>query len=99
MQLGLVTALFILFVSFLAMCVPHSSQGSAAKAIRTADPADLDSGVEVVRSATPLDSQWNYRFEHGHQFPEDNMEYTFIEPSYDDWHVMVAGSPSLEDPT
>ena len=74
----------------------------AAISIRTATLSDLDNVVDVVRSAMPLDPQWNYRFEHGHQFPEDNVKYTrllfehFIRPDYDDWHVMAAESPGDE---
>ena len=56
-QIGLLTAIFILFARFLTVCVSDSSQGSAAKAIRTADPADLDSVLEVVRSAMPFNPQ------------------------------------------
>ncbi|KAL8791916.1 MAG: hypothetical protein Q9195_005492 [Heterodermia aff. obscurata] len=73
-----------------------------ANSIRTATLSDLDNVVDVVRSAMPLDPQWNYRFEHGRQFPEDNVKYTrllfenFIMPDYDDWHVMVAESPGEE---
>ncbi|KAK3337965.1 hypothetical protein B0H65DRAFT_435339 [Neurospora tetraspora] len=56
----------------------------------------------------PLDPQWDYRFPLRKQFPEDHYKYTrmlfeyFLDPSYDDWTVMVvedvdpAGSEKLK---
>jgi len=80
---------------------PHSIDTSA---IRAATLADLDSVVEVVRSSMPLDPGWNYCYEHALEFPEDSVKFTkllfqhFIDPGFDDWHVMVADAPSLHDP-
>ncbi|KAK3398308.1 hypothetical protein B0T20DRAFT_353359 [Sordaria brevicollis] len=43
----------------------------------------------------PLDPQWDYRFPLRKQFPEDHYKYTrmlfeyFLDPSFDDWTVMV----------
>ena len=73
-------------------------------AICTANLTDLDSVLEVALSAMPYDPDWNYRYQYRDQYPEDHLKYTkllfqfFIDPSYDDWHVMVAKAPSLEDP-
>lgn len=71
--------------------------------IRTADLTDLDNVVDLVLSVMPHDPQWNYRFPYRTEHAEDHLKYTkllfqfFIDPSYDDWHVMVAEAPSLED--
>ncbi|KAK3491889.1 hypothetical protein B0T13DRAFT_404157 [Neurospora crassa] len=56
----------------------------------------------------PLDPQWDYRFPLRKEFPEDHYKYTrmlfeyFLDPSFDDWTVMVvedvdpAGSEKLK---
>jgi hypothetical protein len=72
-------------------------------AIRPATMADLDAVVDVVINAMPDDPQWTYRFPYRHEFPEDHLKYTkmlyqlFIDPSYDDWFVLVKEAPSIED--
>jgi hypothetical protein len=64
--------------------------------IRVATLDDLDTIVNVVLVTMPHDSQWNYRFVHKYEFPDDHYKYTrllyenFISPANDDWHVMVA---------
>ncbi|KAM7200099.1 hypothetical protein V8F20_005520 [Naviculisporaceae sp. PSN 640] len=58
-------------------------------------PADVDAITNVIIQAMPLDPQWDYRFPWRHEFPEDHYKYTrmlfeyFLDPSYDDWLVMV----------
>lgn len=71
---------------------------------RQATLRDLEAVVDVVLAAMPLDPQWNYRFPYRHTYPKDHRKFTkllfqfFIDPSYDDWHVMVAEAPSIDDP-
>ncbi len=63
---------------------------------RTATPNDLDGILDVVLAAMPHDAQWDYRFVHKHEFPDDHRNFTrllyeqFIAPANDDWHVMLA---------
>ena len=84
--------------------MPRSTQMSTTGTIRPADLADLDAVVEIKRSSAVFDTAWNYCYQYCKQFPEDNLKYTtilfrsFLDPSFDDWHVMVAEAPSLEDP-
>ncbi|KAH0557019.1 hypothetical protein GP486_005191 [Trichoglossum hirsutum] len=74
-------------------------------AIRVANPSDLSNVLEVVLSALSYDPCWDYRYQYRHQYPEDNLRYTkhifqlYIDPRYDDWRVMVAEAPSLENPS
>jgi hypothetical protein len=71
---------------------------------RQAKLNDLDAVVEVVLAAMPLDPQWNYRFPYRDSYPEDHRKFTkrlfrlFIDPAIDDWQVMVAEAPSIEEP-
>ena len=86
------------------MSLLRPSWDSATLLIRPAVPADLGGVVEVMRSIMPLNPQWDYRFQYRHEFPEDHTRYTelmlqlLIDPSYDDWRVMVAEAPSLKNP-
>lgn len=83
------------------MAPPHSIDKPA---IRAATTADLDSVVEVVRSSMPLDPTWSYCYGHAQEFPEDSVKFTkmlyqyFINPGFDDWHLMVADAPSIDNP-
>jgi len=58
-------------------------------------PSDVDAITDVIIQAMPLDPQWNYRFPWRNEFPEDHYRYTrmllefFLDPTYDDWAVMV----------
>ena len=62
---------------------------------RLGRPADVDAVTNVMINTMPLDPQWDYRFAHRHEYPEDHYKYTrmtveyFLDPSYDDWLVMV----------
>ena len=84
---------------------PPGNGETATTKIRDATLADLDSVVDVVLSAMPLDPQWNYRFAYREQYLEHHLKYTkllfqyFIQESYDDWHVMVAESAAGDDIT
>ena len=75
-----------------------------ASPVRQATPADLNAVVEVVLSTMPQDPQWNYRFPYRDKYPEDHLKYTsmlfeyFIDPSYDDWLVMVVDAPDIKNP-
>ncbi|GAB1319222.1 N-acetyltransferase domain-containing protein [Madurella fahalii] len=59
-------------------------------------PSDIEAVTNAVIRTMPLDPQWEYRFPYRHQYPEDHYKYTrmlfeyFLDPSYDDWLVMVA---------
>lgn len=72
--------------------------------LRVATIADLDAITEVALAAFPLDPQWDYRFPHRHEFPEDNQNYTkigyraFFNAPKGATYIMVATAPSLEDP-
>lgn len=85
--------------------MPHSSSPSSTNLIRTATIADLDGLLEVNRSKRVHEPQWHYRFSHYDQFRQDNEKYDeirhrhLLDPSNDDWHVMLAEAPSLEDPS
>ncbi|SPQ20198.1 40ddd489-e041-4fed-ad20-01afb5df08ca [Thermothielavioides terrestris] len=58
-------------------------------------PADLEAVTDVIIRTMPLDPQWDYRFPYRRLYPEDHYKYTrmlfeyFLDPSYDDWLVMV----------
>ncbi len=58
-------------------------------------PADAEAVTKVMINTMPLDPQWDYRFPYRHQFADDHRKYTkmliecFLDPSYDDWLVMV----------
>ena len=72
-------------------------------AIRTATPSDIDSVVEIILSAFPRGHQWNYRFPYRAEHPEDHFKYTriliqcFLDPTWDDFQVMVTEAPSMND--
>lgn len=72
--------------------------------LRVATVADLDAITEVALAAFPFDPQWNYRFPHRHEFPEDTQSYTkigyraFFDTPKGATYVIVATAPSLEDP-
>ncbi|KAK3688255.1 hypothetical protein B0T22DRAFT_511595 [Podospora appendiculata] len=58
-------------------------------------PSDVDAVTKVLIKTMPLDPQWNYRFPLRREYPEDHYKYHrmlieyFLDPSYDDWQVMV----------
>ncbi|KAK1783100.1 hypothetical protein QBC45DRAFT_154097 [Copromyces sp. CBS 386.78] len=68
---------------------------TTAAMIRPGLPSDVDAITNVIIKTMPLDPQWDYRFPLRKQFPEDHFKYTrmlfeyFLDPSYDDWTVMV----------
>ena len=70
--------------------------------IRATTLDDLNGIVDVVLVAMPHDPQWDYRFLHKHEFPEDHYKYTrllfeqFISPANDDWYVMLAESSTFD---
>jgi hypothetical protein len=59
-------------------------------------PSDLEAVTSAVIRTMPLDPQWDYRFPYRHQYPADHYKFTrmlfeyFLDPSFDDWLVMVA---------
>ena len=73
--------------------------------VRLANPTDVDAVVDVMLSAMPRDPTWDYRFSHRRDYPEDTLKYTtelqklFIDPSFDDWEVLVVDAPMNEDPS
>lgn len=64
-------------------------------------PSDIEAVTDAVIRTMPLDPQWEYRFPYRHLYPQDHYKYTkmlfeyFLDPSYDDWLVIVA-EDSLE---
>jgi hypothetical protein len=76
-----------------------ATQSSYNVICRPARPSDAESLTDTMIAAMSLDPQWDYRFQHRHKFPEDHRNNTkllvdlFINPEYDDWHVMVVESP------
>ncbi len=72
--------------------------------IRAAKLDDVDGIVEVVLAAMPHDPQWNYRFVHRSEFPNDHVKFTrllyeqFITPANDDWLVMLAETRGIGEP-
>ncbi|KAF4478558.1 gnat family [Fusarium agapanthi] len=68
----------------------------AEYSIREATLDDLDGIVDVVLVAMAHDPQWNYRFVHKDEFPDDHRKFTrllyqqFISPLNDDWKVILA---------
>ena len=44
--------------------------------LRTATKADLDGLTRVAQAGFPDDPEWNYRFPHRKEFPEDNWKWT-----------------------
>ena len=83
--------------------MPHSTQMRTACSIRTATLADLDGILEVCLGAAPFDDSVRYVNLYREQFPEDDIKYCklwlqyVINPIHDDFNVMVAEAPSLED--
>jgi hypothetical protein len=69
---------------------------NAAVSIRQAGLADLNAVVDIVLAAMPLDPQWNWRFPHSLDFPEDHRKFTqstyrhFLENKSGNWVVMLA---------
>lgn len=57
---------------------------------------DLEVMLDIGLSAMPMDPQWNWRFPHRLQFPEDTRHFTrqkyreFLENKTGRWQVMVA---------
>ena len=45
-------------------------------ALRKATTDDLDDLADIACAAFPMDPQWDYRFPHREEFPEDNWTYT-----------------------
>ncbi|KAK3933868.1 hypothetical protein QBC46DRAFT_274929 [Diplogelasinospora grovesii] len=64
--------------------------------IRKGVPSDVDAVTNVMIQAMPGDPQWNWRFPYRPQYPKDHIQFTkllvgiFLDPKYDDWHVMVS---------
>ncbi|KAK4183082.1 hypothetical protein QBC35DRAFT_130313 [Podospora australis] len=62
---------------------------------RLGRPSDVEAVTDVIIKTMPLDPQWNYRFPYRGKYPDDHYKYTkllfqyFLDPSYDDWTVMV----------
>lgn len=64
---------------------------------------DLEVMLDIGLSAMPMDPQWNWRFPHRRQFPEDTRHFTrqkyreFLEDKTGRWQVMVADDKSEND--
>ena len=62
---------------------------------RLGRPEDAEAVTRVIIDTMPLDPQWDYRFPYCCEYPDDHYKYTkmlfeyFLDPSYDDWLVMV----------
>jgi hypothetical protein len=58
-------------------------------------PADAEAVATVMVNTMWQDPQWDYRFPYRCDYPDDHKKYTkmliecFLDPSYDDWLVMV----------
>lgn len=71
--------------------------------IRSAGLQDIEHITNVVLEAMPDDPQWDYRFVHKRKFPEDHRHFTsllykqFVDPSNDDWTVMLAEASSAQE--
>lgn len=74
--------------------LPVSSTDSIV--IRPAALLDLDVMVSIAMAAMELDPQWNYRFPHRRNFPNDTWHFTrrryreFLENKSGRWSVMLA---------
>jgi hypothetical protein len=90
------------FFGFLSI-QPFARSASAVMRLREAGPSDVDAVVDVLLAAMPDDPAWDYRFQYRKEHPEDHRKFQrlffkyLIDPSYEDWVVMVAESPSVED--
>jgi ribosomal protein S18 acetylase RimI-like enzyme len=68
--------------------------------LRPATPDDLDGILDVIHGSMPYDPEWNYRYAHKEEFPDDHARCTrliyewYISPANDDRLVTVAVSPS-----
>ncbi|KAK0721966.1 hypothetical protein B0T26DRAFT_739299 [Lasiosphaeria miniovina] len=57
--------------------------------------SDVDAITNVIIKAMPLDPQWDYRFPLRYEYPDDHYKYTrmlfelFLDPTHNDWCVMV----------
>lgn len=64
--------------------------------VRRASIIDLEVMLDIGLSAMPMDPQWNWRFPHRLQFPEDTRHFTrqkyreFLEDKTGRWQIMVA---------
>jgi hypothetical protein len=73
--------------------------------VRVAQPSDLKDVVNVVLVAMPDDPAWGYRYPYRQEYKEDHLYYTrlllesLINPSHDDWQVLVLECPSTENST
>lgn len=94
------------------MCLDTSKPSAASFAtkaialpltIRKASITDLEVMLDIGLTAMPMDPQWNWRFPHRLQFPEDTRRFTrqkyreFLEDKTGRWQVMVAEIASEND--
>src|ERR1700712_5025177 len=93
MQLSAMTTSSAL--SFDTRCSPITGTGHVIS-IRPASLADLDAMLDIGLAAMPLDPQWNWRFPHRFEFPDDHRKFTrnvyrsFLENKSGNWAVMLA---------
>ena len=77
---------------------------SPVVSIRRASLADLDAMLDIGLAAMPLDPQWNWRFPHRLDFPEDHRKYTqsiyrdFLENKSGNWVVVLAEIAVQDNP-
>jgi hypothetical protein len=91
------------------MCLDTSEHTAASFAteaiapqltVRRASITDLEVMLDIGISAMPMDPQWNWRFPHRLQFPEDTRHFTrqkyreFLEDKTGRWQVMLADGVS-----
>ena len=79
----------------------HSSSTSTEGILRPASLADVDGMAEIW--STTLDPSRPWKEQYRDQFPEESLRYKkmvfehLLDPSYEDWEVMVVEAPSIED--
>jgi hypothetical protein len=75
---------------------------TAIMKVRAAHLDDLDELVDLVLVTMCDDAQWDYRFEHKVEHPEDHRKYTrmlyekFLDVAYDDWLIMLVEEEATE---
>lgn len=71
--------------------------------LRQAGPGDVDAVLDVLIAGREDDAGWTYRFQYRHEYPEEHRKFqrlyvqNLLNPSHEDWWVMVAESPSVDD--
>jgi hypothetical protein len=71
--------------------------------VRKALITDLEVMLDIGLEAMPMDPQWNWRFPHSSQYPEDTRYFTrqkyreFLEDKTGRWQVMLAEISSDND--